>query len=82
MLEKDLRSLLNEMSLEEKLGELSQMPGQFYSDTSPVTGVNASLKLSQEEIDVIGSAINVVGPGLILKIQKEHIQRHPHHIPM
>lgn len=82
MLEKDLRNLLNDMSLEEKIGELSQMPGQFYSDTSPVTGVNASLKLAQEEIDVIGSAINVVGPELILKVQKEHIERHPHHIPM
>lgn len=82
MLEKDLRKLLNDMSLEEKLGELHQMPGQFYSDKSPVTGINASLKLSQSEIDVVGSAINVLEPENIIKIQKEHIERHPHHIPM
>ncbi len=82
MLEKDLRKLLEDMSLEEKIGELHQMPGQFYSDTSPVTGINAKLQLSQNEIDVIGSAINVQDPERIIKIQKEHIERHPHHIPM
>ena len=70
------------MSLEEKIGEMHQMPGQFYSDSSPVTGINARLQLSEDEINVVGSAINVKDPELIIKIQKEHIERHPHHIPM
>ncbi len=82
MLETELRALLNDMSLEEKIGEMHQMPGQFYSDRSPVTGINAELKLSQDEIDVIGSTLNVMDPDLIIKVQKEHIERHPHHIPM
>ena len=29
MTEKELRELLNDLSLEEKIGELHQMPGQF-----------------------------------------------------
>ena len=82
MTEKELRELLNDLSLEEKIGELHQMPGQFYSDTSAVTGINAQMNLSQSEIDVVGSAINVQDPEKIIKIQKEHIERHPHHIPM
>ena len=82
MTEKELRKLLNDLSLEEKIGELHQMPGQFYSDTSTVTGINAQMNLSQSEIDVVGSAINVQDPERIIAIQKEHIERHPHHIPM
>ena len=31
MTENDLRELLNQMSLMEKIGELSQMPGEYYS---------------------------------------------------
>ena len=80
--EKDLRKLLSDMSLEEKIGEMHQMPGQFYSDKSPVTGVNSRLKLSQRETELVGSAINVRYPEFIINVQKEHIEKHPHHIPM
>lgn len=82
MNEKDLRKLLSDMSLEEKIGEMHQMPGQFYSDKSPVTGVNSRLKLSQRETELVGSAINVRYPEFIINVQKEHIEKHPHHIPM
>lgn len=82
MTEKDLRKLLNEMSLDEKIGELHQMPGEFYKQNILATGENATLNFPKEIVDNVGSALNVKDPELIIAIQKEHMANHPHHIPM
>lgn len=82
MLESNLKKLVNEMSLIEKIGELSQMPGEFYQSNITATGENNGLDFPEELIKTVGSTLNVSDPALILKIQKEHIENHPHHIPM
>ena len=82
MLEKDLRKLLSEMSLIEKIGELSQCPGEYFHEVEVATGSNDTLDYPQELIDAIGSALNVKGAEFIMEVQKKHIERHPHHIPM
>ena len=82
MNEKDLRNLLSEMSLMEKIGELSQMPGEYYSTNVTATGENSTLNFPQEIVDTAGSVLNVKDLELIIEVQKKHIERHPHHIPM
>ena len=82
MTENDLRELLNQMSLMEKIGELSQMPGEYYSTNVTATGENSTLQFPQEIVDVAGSVLNVREPELIIEVQKKHMERHPHHIPM
>ena len=82
MTENDLRELLNQMSLMEKIGELSQMPGEYYSTNVTATGENSTLQFPQEIVDVAGSVLNVKEPELIIEVQKKHMERHPHHIPM
>ncbi len=78
----ELRKLLSEMSLEEKIGELSQMPGEYYREVLNATGENKTLKFSETTVRNAGSAINVQDPDFIIEVQKEHIKNHPHGIPM
>lgn len=82
MTNEQLQALLKEMSLAEKLGELQQMPGQYFSDDCIETGMNTAFDYTEEEVACIGSVINVLDPARICAIQKQHIERHPHHIPM
>ena len=82
MTENDLRELLNQMSFMEKIGELSQMPGEYYSTNVTATGENATLNFPQEIVDTAGSVLNIRDTELIIEVQKKHIERHPHHIPM
>lgn len=78
----ELKKLFSELSLEEKLGEFNQMPGEFFQRDTRTTGENASLEYPQEIVDLAGSALNVETPELIIEVQKKHMERHPHHIPM
>lgn len=82
MQEKELLKLLGEMSLQEKIGELCQIPGEYYRENENITGENATLQFPKELVDTVGSSLNVFGPELIIEVQKEHIKNHPHHIPM
>ncbi len=83
MTEKQLIELLNDLSFEEKIGELQQLSGRVYfGDDGIITGVDSDENLTEEEVNRSGSVINVVGPQKILEVQKNHIKNHPHHIPM
>ena len=82
MLEHDLKQLLDEMSLTEKIGELCQMPGEFYQKEVHATGENKTLDFPDGLIECVGSTLNVTDPELIFEVQKHHIAKHPHHIPM
>ncbi len=82
MTENELKKLLSEMTLAEKIGELNQMPGEFYKGDIHATGENKTTSFSEETIRNVGSAINVQDPDFIIEVQKKHIENHPHHIPM
>lgn len=82
MNDKQLRELLADLSFEEKLGEIQQITNTYFGENGIVTGTDDRHILSEEEVYLAGSVINVVGPDEIIKIQKNHIKNHPHHIPM
>ena len=75
MTEKGLKKLLGEMSLMEKIGELSQMPGEYYNVNVTATGENATLKFPQEIVDTAASVLNVRNPERIIEVQKSIYSR-------
>lgn len=77
MTENDLKKLLSEMSLTEKIGELSQMPGEYYNTNVMATGENATLEFPQEIVDTAGSVLNVRDTELIIEVQKKAYETAP-----
>ena len=74
--------LLQDMSLEEKIGQLFQGNGSFYESDSIATGPAAEQGFSEETVRLSGSILGAAGAAVTKKIQKEHMEKHPHQIPM
>lgn len=81
MRSEELQALLNQMTLEEKIGELFQLPS-YYFDGDSVTGPAAELGITSDDLRVSGSCLSVTGAKKLRQIQKNHMEKHPHHIPM
>lgn len=81
MKKSDLEALLKDMSLEEKIMQLVQLPGSTYEADAAVTGL-ADDKALKKLKTLAGSTLGLHGADKIIKIQKEYIENHPHHIPL
>ena len=81
MKETELRQLLREMSLEEKIGQLVQLPGYFQHEGA-ATGPAGDMGLTQEDLRLAGSYLSIIGAEKIRKLQTEFMAQHPHHIPL
>lgn len=81
MRNQELQELLSQMSLEEKIGELFQIPPYFF-DGDSATGPALEMGITDEDIRVVGSCLTVTGATKIEAIQRRHMENHPHHIPM
>lgn len=82
MEQQKLLELLKDMSLEEKIGQLFQGNGSFYESDSIATGPAAEQGFSEETVRLSGSILGAAGAAVTKKIQKEHMEKHPHQIPM
>ena len=82
MEQQKLLDLLNQMSLEEKINQLFQGGGGFYEEGTIATGPASEQGFSEKTIREAGSVLSVAGAQIIKKIQKNHIDNHPHHIPL
>ena len=81
MKKEDLQALLNDMSLEEKIMQLVQLPGQTFEETAAVTGL-ADMEKAKKMKSLAGSVLGLHGADKIKAIQKEYMENHPHHIPL
>ncbi len=81
MKETDLRQLLNDMTLEEKIGQLVQLPGYFQQEGA-VTGPAGDMGLTQNDLRFAGSYLGIIGAEKIKKLQTAFMEQHPHHIPL
>ena len=79
--ESALRKLLAEMSLEEKIGQLVQLPA-YFQDGGALTGPAGELGLTQEDLRLAGSYLSILGAEKIKSLQTEYMRNHPHHIPL
>ena len=52
-----LKDLLKDMSLEEKVNQMSQVVGGFFDDNGVITGPMAEMGFTRENIDLSGSVI-------------------------
>ncbi|WP_314686910.1 glycoside hydrolase family 3 N-terminal domain-containing protein [uncultured Bifidobacterium sp.] len=77
-----IRELLGRMTLEEKIGQLVQLTGDFYSeDAEKRTGPMEALGLTPDEVANAGSILGVGGASECRRIQSRYIRRHRLHIP-
>ena len=82
MTKQELRNLLKEMSLEEKIDQMNQMAGEFFAEDAVITGPMAEMGFTKENISRSGSVLGLSGAALIKKIQRKFMENHPHKIPL
>lgn len=84
MKKEKLLELLNQMTLEEKIGQLVQIKGEIFlmDDVNTTTGPLKDLELSEEMLYQVGSILNVVGSEKIRKVQDEYLSKSRLKIPL
>lgn len=81
MKKSDLKKLLADMSLEEKVMQLVQIPGYEFEQDAAVTGLSDK-KSSDKVKRLAGSTLGVWGADKAIALQKRYMENHPHHIPL
>lgn len=77
-----LENLLRDMSLEEKVGQMVQIPAGMIAKEGLVTGLIDNLHLSEEQKSLVGSVLGLTGAENLRELQTEFMEKHPHHIPL
>ncbi len=78
----ELRDLMSQMTLKEKIGQLVQLDGGCFGAGDIATGPQAKLGVTQEDVDVCGSVLNVMGADKVRDIQGRYLQRSRLKIPL
>lgn len=81
MTEKELRELLDDMTLTEKAEQLVQLNGDFYGSSEALTGPAAEFNLTEEQTYRVGSILSEHGAAHLKQMQDKFISVQPHHIP-
>lgn len=79
---KELQQLIKEMTLEEKINQMSQLAGGFFTGEMVAMGPMAEKGFTQENIALTGSVLGAMGAKKLKKIQQEFMEKHPHKIPL
>lgn len=82
MLEQELRDLLADMSLDEKIGQMLQLTGNFFTDDGLATGPMQDMNLCEEQVNNTGSILSTVGAAKLRDIQTRYMEKQPHKIPL
>lgn len=82
MREKELGELLTDMSLEEKVGQMVQVVGGFFTEDATATGPMQEMGLTQELMGQVGSVLGTYGADAVKKIQRKYMEQQPHHVPL
>lgn len=78
-----ITTLLAQMTLEEKVGQLVQLSGEFFVDEPQLTvGPKAKLGISQQQVQCAGSVLNVSGAKKTRHIQEQYLQNSRLKIPL
>ncbi len=82
MTQEKLNELLRDMSLEEKVGQMIQLPAAVLTGGGLVTGPTGTTQLTKEQIGMAGSVLGIKGAEKICELQKQQMAKQPHHIPL
>ena len=77
-----VKELLGSMSLDEKVGQLVQLPGSYFEDDFIITGPANFINFTEKDLLLAGSVLSIIGAGKLRKIQKKFVEKHPHNIPL
>ena len=81
MKEQELTALMNDLSLEEKVMQLVQLPGVAYESGAAVTGLLGGAAQSRT-LRLAGSTLGIWGAEKLNRLQRQYMENHPHHIPL
>ncbi len=81
---KKAEELLKNMSLEEKLQQLTQLSGVFFDtkDKTAATGPKNEVGVTDEDLAGIGSVLNFRGADQVYRVQETHLKADRNKIPM
>ena len=84
MKQEQIEALINDMTIEEKLAQMTQLSPLFFGveDDVDLTGPMAQFHLSDEDLSNIGSTLNCFGAKKVIEIQKNYMAHNRHHIPL
>ncbi len=82
MKQEELLALMGKMTLKEKIGQLVQLDGGCFGTDAVAVGPRAKLGVTQEDVDVCGSVLNVLGAEEVHRIQDAYLQRSRLKIPL
>lgn len=77
-----LKALLDDMSLDEKIGQLLQITGLFFQKDVVITGPEGKCGFTDNDINLTGSILGTMGAEKLKKIQTAYQANQPHHIPL
>ena len=79
----DLKALVSQMTLQEKVDQLFQLTGSFFlSAQADITGPMGFFGLDEESLKSIGTVLGSGGAEKIIEIQKKHLSEDRNKIPM
>ena len=80
----DIKKLLSEMTLQEKLGQLTQLNAIFFKhdNTADITGPVLRMGISEQDALLSGSTLNFIGAKDMKTIQNIAMEAQPHRIPL
>lgn len=81
MNEQKLRSLLEDMTLQEKIEQLVQLHGGFFGTVDTYTGPVVDFHMTPEQPYRIGSLLGEHGAAHLMDLQDKMMDKQPHHIP-
>ena len=82
MRDDEVLGLLGQMTLKEKIGQLVQLDGGCFGTDAVAVGPRAKLGVTQEDVDVCGSVLNVLGAEEVHRIQDAYLERNRLKIPL
>lgn len=84
MKNREIIGLLNEMTLDEKIGQMVQVTGGIFlsDDINVSTGPLKDLELSEEMLYNVGSILNVMGVERVRKVQDKYLSKNRLKIPL
>ncbi|MBM7693794.1 beta-glucosidase [Peribacillus deserti] len=85
MIDKHLHSLVQKMTLEEKVAQLIQLATPFYEaskDRGQITGPMVEMGITEDIVTSSGSVLGASGAQEVINIQKHHLQNNRLGIPL
>ncbi len=79
----NIKELISKMTLEEKIGQLTQLNAAFLGTSSAeITGPMQKLGVTENFMPMVGSTLNFNGAGEVVNIQKTHLEQDRNKIPL